>query len=324
MVKRYLILFSVTAAVIGLVIYSGTIINAVRSVSVYKTVLSDEERTVSASGRLQYGLRKNISAEEYSLVESVFVSNGDSVKKGDELISVYEYSYDQIPYSSSEFDSIIKLFNSGDFSEEIIETIKSYAHKRIITSDIDGVVSDISCRENEIVTRHSLLMRISDPECLVIEVNINESIIEQIKEDQPVMVRFTAITGKEFKGRVYEISEEARQTSGLTGKETSVEVTVILDEKDERLKIGYSADCHITVSEDKDVLLIPYDCIHSDKKGDYVYVYKDGFAVKKYFTGEDEYGSGISVKKGIEAGDLIISDRAEFSDNERVIIANEG
>ena len=322
--KKYVILFLISIFIITAIVLSGTIINAAEQVNVYTLKSFDAERTLNASGRLQYESLKNIYSENYGLIEAIYVKSGDEVKKGDELLSLYEFStQDSFPYSSGEIDKLITAFNSGLLGDDITDTIKKYALQKTIYADADGRVSSISCMENEIVQQKAVLMKLVDPAKLTIPLNINESDIEKISIGQKVRISFTAVEDKKYSGSVTDIAKEAKQTTGLVGKETSVEVTVTMDESDDRLKPGYSAECIIIISLDKDRLILPYEYLNQDSSGEYVFIVKHGRARKQYIKTGEDYSSGAEILEGLIPGDKIITDKKELSDDDRIVIDNE-
>lgn len=319
MFRKYIFLVIVTALLIGGIVFSGTVINAAQSVEVYTVEKSDAKNTVTASGKLRYSSEKAIKAESYCIVESLSVKNGDDVKRGDELavISSFDFSGD-IPYSSSDIEKLILAINAGEMGDEMLSAIKQYTVKKSITASRNGRITSVSCSENEIIAKGGTIMKLADPRKLTVAVNINESNIGKIKKGQKADIRFTAIEGKSFSGKVSEIAEEARQTSSLMGKETSVEVKIDLDETDDRLKIGYSAECSITISTDKDKLIIPYEYIKEDDEGSYVYLAVNDRAVKQYIITDTEYSDGVKVNDGLHPGDRIISDIVGIYNGKRI------
>ena len=157
-------------------------------------------------------------------------------------------------------------------------------------------------------------MRICDKNSYSVSVNINESYIEKIKCGQKAKICFTAIEGKTFEGTVKDISDEARQTTSLNGKETSVEVTIGLENTSEPLKVGYTAECTIITFTDKNLLLVPYEYINNDDNGEYVYISYKNTARKKYIETGKEYKDGIAVLKGLDKDDTILISESELKD----------
>lgn len=324
MIRKYIILVLVTALVIGGIVFSGTIINAAQDVDIYTVKRTDAQSIITASGKLRYSSEKNIKADTYCIVDTLCVNNGDNVKKGDELAVIDAFDFSgELPYSSSDIEKLILALNSGEMGDEMLSMMKQYTVRKTITADRSGRITSVSCNEDQILSKNSTIMKLADPDKLTVAVNINESNIGRIEKGQRARIIFTAIDGKTFSGTVSEIAAEARQTASLMGKETSVEVKIDLDGKDKRLKIGYSAECSIIISTDKNRLVIPYELIKTDEKGSFVFLAENNRAVKQYITTDTEYSDGISVTEGLNEGNSIIKDPSRMYNGKRIITAGE-
>lgn len=301
----YLIIFTLTA--IGAILMSGYINNIPVETEVFKAEKTSADNTVTAGGKLQYGSSKSVISDKYCLIENVFVKNGDKVEKDDSLLTIYEAPDGiDIDISIDDVKTLAALISQSDLSDELKGEIKKYAVRKTIKAPQKGIISGLSVDENQIISDDTVMLKISDRTSMIIPINVSEANIEKIKKDQNAEVSFAAVSGKTYSGKVIKISGEAKQTSSLTGKETSVEVTVKLDNPDELLRIGYSAECMIITSTDKDIIIVPYEYIRSDEKGDYVFTAKNGRAVKTYIITNNEYKDGISVTEGLKSGDMII------------------
>ena len=87
---------------------------------------------------------------------------------------------------------------------------------------------------------------------------------------------------------------------------------------DEKLRIGYNAECDIVTSTDENIILVPYEYIRSDENGSYVFIAQGRQAYKKYITTGTEYHSGASVISGIKANENIITNANEIYDGQRI------
>lgn len=321
--KKYIILYLVTIIAITAIFTIGSVTNAAAEAEIFVLKPQSVENTVSASGRLQYLTNHTVSADNYCLIDKIYVSDGDKVKKGDRLMSVYEIpKTDKIQYSFGDADSLISLISKTALTDELIEKIKEYAVLKTISAPNNGTVSSVAYKENEIVNKNSSLLKISDPDALCVVVNVNESNIGKIKKKQKVKIKFTAVEDKTYQGTVSKIAKEAKQTTGLTSKETSVEVTVKLNNPDDSLRIGYTAECIVTTSVDKDQLIVPYEYIRSDDKGDYVFTAVGKQAVKKYIRTGTEYKKGVAVTSGLKENDKIIKNVNEITDGQKIYLSS--
>lgn len=321
MMKKIGALIILTIVSISGILIFGSIATAATAVETYEMKPIDQENTVTASGQLTYDSVSELMADNYCVVDRILVKTGEEVKKGEPLFTVSELvDIEKIPYSSSDIDQLLSMLNVSDIGGEIADELRKYCVERTVKAEKDGVITAIFCNEDQLVGKNTVLMKLSDSKMLVIPVNVNETSIEKVKTGQPVTIRFSAIENKRYSGEVIRIANEAKQSAGISGKETTVEVTVRLKETDHSLRIGYSAECSIILSKEKNILILPYEYLRSDEKGEYVYIVQGRQALKKYIHTGTEYKKGVRILSGLRSGDKIIRNMTDIKDGQRVII----
>lgn len=322
--KRYIYLFSATAVIVGMIIMSGFLTaNGIYEAETFVIQTCDMDNTVTGSGRLRYSSGKNIRSHYSGIAGEVNVKNGDTVKSGDILYTIYkaDESYTSM-LSDDSISALLSSFSGSNDTSGIMDEAKKYCISEAVYSDTDGTVTDLSLHENDIIKKDSVVMKITDTNTLEIPVDINELYIGLVETGQKAEVSFSAVPDRKFSGEVTAIADEAEQTSGLTGRETTVEVTVTLDgsEPTKDLRAGYSALCSIITSTDKDILVLPYEQIRTDDNGDFVFIVKNSRALKKYIKTAKEYKEGVEISDGLKSGDIIIDSKEDISDGQNVII----
>ena len=321
--KKYLYLFAATGIIMGLIVMSGFIINNAVIVETFTLSERDMDNTVSAAGKLQYSSGKAIKLKTAALINQVYVKNGDEVTEGDVLFSYYRIddAYVTLAQQYAGAEGIETLLGtvSSSGGYDITDEISKYCELVEVCSEYDGTVTELSFSEEEFAQKNSTVLKITDKKLPEIPIDINESYIKLIEIGQKAEITFNALPDKEFTGTVTKISDEASRTGGLTGKETTVEVTLTLDETDDELRVGYTAACTIITSTDRAVLVIPYEAVRTDEDGDYVFVLKNNRAEKKYIKTSDEYKEGIRIEKGLKKGDVILKNPDNVYDGQRVI-----
>ena len=300
--KKYIYLVLATLLIISSIVMTGYALKGTpASVETFILEPQDMENTITSSGKLQYKSGKSVKSNEFGIMKEVYVKSGDEIKKGDRLFSYYR---SDMAEQYADIGSVLNL----PVKEQALAEVKKYCTVKEFVSDTEGKISSIMYNTDDIIQKNSDVIKFSDTGVLEVPVNINENYIERIKTGQAAEIKFNAVPDKEYTGKVTKISDEAVQTTGLSGKETTVCVTVTLDEKkDDKLRIGYSADCSIITSTDKNILVVPYDCIHSDDKGDYVLTLVKSHSKKAYITTGREYKDGAEILSGLSKGDKIIS-----------------
>ena len=329
--KKYICLFSVTLIIIAGIVMPGYFTGEPYEVEAEGIESQNVANTISVSGRLKYCSGKTVTMTKTGYIESVNVSNGDNVKKGDLLFTFYTpdeaYSSLVSQYASSgNTDYILGSIAGSIDASAMKEEMKKYCSLESFYSGCDGKVTDLSISNDDIITADTSVMNIADNGEMEVPVSVSENEISGVCLGQPAEITFPAIPDRVYKGEVVSISDEADQTGGLTGKETTVEVILSLNQDEneentsEKLRVGYSAGCTITTSVDKNVLLLPYERLRTDDEGDYVFVIENSKAKKRYIKTGKEYQSGIEILSGVSSGDLIITEPDSVYDDQRVIL----
>ena len=306
-IKKYIILLLSTALTITTIFLVGfCIIAATPVVDIFKVTKSKSDEIVQSTGKIGYINQKSVKASYDCIVTDVLIKENDSVEKNDELLKV----------AVVELPSDIDINNISKLIDKYKDYDVSQAEYKTITAPESGTVSSLKAEKGDIITKGSEFLTITDKSGLSVKLNINENQISKIKEGQSVSITGSAFDKKSYSGTVISIDDEAEETATETGRETTVEVNVKVENPDEKIKRGYTAKCAIVTSSDKSSIIIPYEALGSDSGGDYVYKFKDGRAEKQYIIIESELTDGAKVKKGIKNGDRIIKNISELSEQE--------
>lgn len=326
--KKYVYLFLLTLAVLAAILMSGYMLGETETeAEVVELSACDMDNTITSGGKLQYKSGKEVKAETAGILDSIYVKNGDTVQKGDELFSYYRiddaYLAAASAYSGAEgIASLLQSAAAYTGTDELLSLIKSYCPLHSVRAERSGTVSSLKISPDDFFEKNASLLRIADRSTLEIPVHISENQIEAIHKGQRAQVRFSALPDKTYQATVTSIAKEASVTGGLTGKETTVEVILTLQQSDSHLRVGYTASCSIVTSTDRGVLVLPYDCIRTDSGGDYVYTVRQSRARKTYIHTGTEYKSGAAVSDGLSAGDVIVRNGESMSDGRRLKITN--
>ena len=193
---------------------------------------------------------------------------------------------------SDEIDSAIKVSNLESVSDGV-------AH------DFDGIVTNVAVKEGSIVTVGQEMYTIESVDDLVVYARVNKYDIGELAIGQSVRIK---INNKEYTGKVSKIEQAVTEDSkGVPG--VGVEITP--DNPDEGFIIGLDAKAYILTMSEENVLQIPSAAVCSDSEGEYVYVYRDGKAVKVSVVVGISNGTNIQILEGLtEADEVIVNEDA--------------
>jgi RND family efflux transporter MFP subunit len=171
-----------------------------------------------------------------------------------------------------------------------------------INADFSGIITDVQTAEGATVAEGSTLFTIASNEDVKLTVALSKYDLENVKEGQSAEITLGAST---YTGTVSKISRVA--TTNSAGAAV-INAEIHIDNPDDNIYLGVEAKVKINVGSASNVILVPVECVNTDKDGEFCYVIEDGIVVKKAVsTGltSDEY---IEVKEGIADGEEVISE----------------
>jgi|CXWL01.1.fsa_nt_gi HlyD family secretion protein len=141
------------------------------------------------------------------------------------------------------------------------------AGKTAITSPLAGVVTRLSVRAGEMVVMGvqnqpgTILMTVSDLSAIDVEVKAAEADVPRLQGGQRAWATLDALPGAELPGQVIAIGASALPVAGTAAAAREFKVTIRLDQRDERLRPGLTADVRILAEEARDVLTVPLQAV---------------------------------------------------------------
>lgn len=302
--KKYTVILCIATFLSVLLIVSGTVIKSnIPYVEVFSITPTDVENTIVCTGRVEYCEDTGVYADDVGMISDIFVACNDKIEEGDALFAM------KIPTDDLSVYDYADIANGDSSTQKKLKEITVYAKE-------PGIVKSINYKKNDIVGKNSCIVSFASDRNLQIRVPVSESKISYIKVGQDVKITGSGFRNTVYSGIVSSIADEATQTTTSLGKETTVDVTVSVNEPTNNIKAGYTAKCSIVVSIGNDKLILPYESILTDSDGkEYVYLYKNKRIRKQYIVTGDEYDGGIEIMSGIDTDSLIVSSTGEYSDN---------
>lgn len=178
-----------------------------------------------------------------------------------------------------------------------------------IRSPIDGYVTDLRSELGEIVMgslnyQASVIMVVSDLSEIEVEVEVDETDIDQVALKQAVKIKLDAIPDTSFAGQVTKIGNTAKVTGlGSQDQVTNFLVTILVTDSVPNIKPGMTATCEITTNSRDNVLKIPIGAV----------VLRDESFLKKHDGKTAESSSSVGVSEAAAAND---SDSAKAANDD--------
>lgn len=145
--------------------------------------------------------------------------------------------------------------------------------------------------------------RVDDLSRLLVDVQVSEVDINSVTIGQPVVVTFDAVLGKEYHGKVVEVSQVGTSVQSVV----NFKVTVELSDPDANVKPGMTASVTITIQSLDNVLLVPNRGVHLVNGQRVVYILRGGqlFEIPVILGASDDTMSEV-ISGEISAGDVLV------------------
>jgi multidrug efflux pump subunit AcrA (membrane-fusion protein) len=170
----------------------------------------------------------------------------------------------------------------------------------------------------ESVTATGNIVKNEENGVICVQTFIPEKDISEIRTGLSASVTGTAFPDRIYDAEVIGIASNASKITIGNATKTVVEVWAQILDPDEVLKSGYTAEITIVTGNPEQMRLIPYEAVNQDDGGEYIFVLKNGIAVKRYIKTGDELPEGIEIISGLLENEEVITSAENISDGEEV------
>ena len=184
---------------------------------------------------------------------------------------------------------------------------EAYA-QTIIKSPINGVVTARSINPGEIASSAMPVLTVVNLDKVVVQANVSENQVNELKKNQEVLVKISAVSGEPISGVITNIALASDpQTRAFP-------VKIQINNPEHLLKPGMFAEVQLTRERDESVL-IPREAVLVGVERSTVWVIEDGIAQEREVTVGPSDGKNIVITSGLEAGEqVVISGQDNISD----------
>lgn len=235
--------------------------------------------------------------------------------------AMYEQAKTAYETSKKTYERMKALLEAGETSQANFDGVEAQyivnkrnyeaARKLIfIEAPFDGTVVDIKVKEGDNVKSEASLFTIAQLNKMRAKIWITEKEIGEIKKG---MSASTTFGGKEYKGRIVEVS------MAVDPYKQAFFAEVEFDNPKNELKSGVTVEIKILVYENPKAIIVPRNLVMTDENGQYVFVEKNGTAEIRYIANGNDSGIYYEVSKGLNIGDkLITRGAAQLTDGVKV------
>ncbi len=263
------------------------------------------EKTVSVTGSLEPRQEKELQFLTGGEIDKIHINEGDKVKKGEILFSQNDKEEQLNVLETERQNNTARIKTSRSEVKEStmrLEIARDNLENTDLRAPFDGIISEVNPEEGDMVNSGTTAALVMDTTGYKVELDVEENEISQIEIDQPARAIIEALDDHQLEGRVDEIGERAEKENEVV----TLPVTVMLDEKTEGLKPGFTAEVDIIVGEVTDEVIVPISAIFSREGEEMVAKVEDEEIVPTPVKTGLSSDSRIVILEGLESGDKIL------------------
>lgn len=274
------------------------------------------------TGRLEAWEERTISAETTGPITWQGIEEGQSVRKGQEVVRVdttpiratRAQADARLQLAEEELRRFADLREAGITSpqdHDRVRTERTVAAAELAAADVriersvihaplDGVIDRLFVKEREFVDVGTALFRVAQLNRLKAILPLPERDVTRFAEGDAVTIHVDALDGAAFTGRIFRIAATADRSTRTYATEVEI------DNATGRLKPGMTVRAQLVRDRFEDAVSIPLFCVVSMENQYFVAVARDGGAELRQVELGRVQGDQVHVKSGLSAGDRLI------------------
>ena len=271
----------------------------------------------------------NIAKTQFDRENALFSKNATSKQEFESAKNTYSANSAKI----KELEAQIKQTNIE------LSTAKINLGYTKITAPRDGTVVSVQVEEGQTVNANQTtptIVNIADLSHVKMKMQIAEGDITKIKVGTPVEYSILSEPTKKFQTTVSSIdpglttlsdgsygssssSKSSYSSSSSSSSAVYYYAQSIVDNKDGILRIGMTTQNELLIANVEDAIIVPSIGIKKDENGTFVYLLKDGKAVKTAVKTGIKDNLDTQIISGINEGDEIITSQGSSSEIAKMI-----
>ncbi|MBN2041594.1 MAG: efflux RND transporter periplasmic adaptor subunit [Spirochaetes bacterium] len=257
---------------------------------------------------------KAVAVKQIDMVESMNYT-GDIV--GTEVVNVFS----QVPGKIKQINATEgQHVNKGQTLFKIDRDIVGMDYMpAIVDSPITGYIGKVMVDKGVTVSPASPLAQVVNMNDVEAVIFIIERNINKIKLGMTAEVKVATFRDRVFYGKVY------KKSAVVDPVNRTLEVHILLDNKNLLLKHGMFADVKIIIDKKNNTLAVPVDSIMMDENNNfYVMLAKDGKAVKRNVKTGIDFESYTEILSGLTVNDVVVTlGKENVTNGSRLLVYRE-
>jgi len=268
-------------------------------------------------------------------VVRVKASIGSFVKEGDVIIEFpldnpqvsFEQAKAALDLSKKNYERLKALYESGDIAKAKLDGAETQytvdkrnfeAMNQIVKvrAPISGQVAELFVKEGDDIGVGKPLFIISQLGTIKAKFWASETEVAQLRNGMQAVIQNG---GDDHTGNIKEVSLV------MDNVRRAFSVEAHFPNSGNKLRSGVTSEVKIKVYESPEAIVIQKNLLNPENDKYYVYLLKDGKAIKQYVTIGEIEGINVEIKEGLNPGDTIINCcKSLLEDGIKVKVSNKG
>ncbi len=306
------------------------------NISVSQVKSERMEVNLRYSGTVEASQTIPLNFQTTGTVEKVFVDAGDAVKKGQLLATIdksdnqnmYEITNSKYQQAKDAYDRLKTVHDQGSLSEikwvemetnlaqakSSLDISKNNLDKCSMRAPVNGIIGRRNIEPGmSSITLTSSPFDLVEITTVYVKIAVPENEIGKIRKGNIANAVVSALNNKQFEGEITNLSPVADAFS------RTYDAKIIVKNQNLELKPGMVCDVILNLKTEKEMVLVPYQCVSKDPEGNtYVFVVDSNRkTVKKQIIKTGYYNSDkLEVLTGLTQGQTIVTEgKDKLSDN---------
>ena len=262
------------------------------------------ENVIEISGTVAAAQEQTLQALSDGTVLGVYVSAGDSVKKGDVILQLDDTT-EQYNLAKHDYDMATTRISGSQRELKLMETqrlslLQKIADRQVVAT-FDGVIADLDVSVGDSLEAKDTVGTLVNVDYLTAEVEVAETDVQKLKVGQKVDFTFSALPDQTVEGYVTSWPAIGEITSRGA---TIVKTKVRIDDYPKQILPNFSFTGKIELSPSVENLILSRYAVAYDENGQaYVEIARSG--EQKNVTVE-RYGKDyVKVLEGLKGGEVL-------------------
>jgi len=243
----------------------------------------------------------DLSATNYSRQENLYNQQVVSAQNFDSAQNNLDNAKVQLDLQKISLQSIREVNQqSMKVAGASLQVARENLSKAVMTSPLTGYVNRVYVDAGEVINPGAPMADIIQTQLIKVVVGVPERDISSVRMGQQVKVRFDAIPNEEFIGSVIFIAASADQES------RTFPIKLRLDNPGLKVRGGMIGRAIFERDSESEVLVVPQETVMDTKAGRYVFIEKEGRAVRRDVILGKSQGASVVIRSGLKTGEKLV------------------